>query len=96
VVRSIPRTTAWAEGQFRKLRRHGRRIRENSEVEALVQREGPGLLLMENLREAKYIRLVYRTLSRQGERFVHVKEETLVTARTLTGLSAGSPMVGNR
>jgi hypothetical protein len=95
VVRPIPRTTAWAEGQFRKLRRHGRRIRGNSEVEALAQREGPGLLLMENLRDTKYVRLVYGTLARQGARFAHVKEETMVAARTLTGLSAGSPIAGN-
>ena len=95
VVRPIPRTTAWAEGQFRRLRRHGRRIRGNSEVESLVQREGPGLLLMENLRDAKYVHLVYRTLARQGERFAHVKDETLFTARKLTGLWAGSPMAGN-
>ncbi len=87
VVRPIPRTTAWAEGQFRKLRRHGRRIRGNSEVEALVQREGPGLLLMENLRDPKYVRLVYGALGRQGERFAQVEEEALATAKTLTGLS---------
>jgi hypothetical protein len=96
VVRPIPRTTAWAEGQFRKLRRHGRRIRGNSEVEALVQREGPGLLLMENLREAKYVCFVYGTLARQGTRFAKVGGEALVAAKTLTGLSAGSPIAGNR
>jgi hypothetical protein len=87
VVRPVPRTTAWAEGKFRKLRRHGRRIRGNSEVEALVQREGPGLLLMENLRDPKYVRTVYGSLARQGTRFTHVKEGSLVTAKTLTGLS---------
>ena len=86
VVRPIPRTTAWAEGKFRKLRRHGRRIRGNAEVEALVQREGPGLLLMDNLHDAKYVRIVYGTLARQGERFAQVKEHALATAKTLTGL----------
>jgi len=65
-------------------------------VEALVQREGPGLLLMENLREAKYVRLVYGTLARQGTRFAKVGAGALVAAKTLTGLSAGSPIAGNR
>ena len=67
----------------------------NESQEALVQREGPGLLLMENLRDTKYVRLVYGTLARQGARFAQVKEETLVAAGTLTGLSAGSPIAGN-
>jgi hypothetical protein len=94
-VRAVPRTTAWAEGKFRKLRRHGRRIKGNSEVEALVQREGPGLLLIENLRSPSYVRCVYGSLSRQGTRFARVTDQALVTAKTLTGLSEESPMVGN-
>lgn len=96
VVRTIPRMKAWAEGQFLRLRRHGRRIRGNSEVEALVQREGPGLLLMENLHDAEYVHLIYRARARQGERFVQFKEGTLAAARTFTGLSAGSPIASNR
>ena len=87
VIHPVPRTTAWAEGKFRRLRRHGRRIRGNAEVEALVQREGPGLLLMENLRDRKYVRLVYGTLSQQGARFAQVGESALAAAKTLTGLS---------
>ncbi|MGI0055486.1 MAG: hypothetical protein ACREBZ_07225 [Thermoplasmata archaeon] len=86
-VRPVPRTTAWAEGEFRKLRRHGRRIRGNAEVEALVQREGPGLLLMDNLRDAKYIRLVYGSLARQGARFAKVDPEAMAAAKSITGLS---------
>jgi hypothetical protein len=96
VVRAVPRTTAWAEGRFRKLRRHGRRIKGNSEVEALVQREGPGLLLIENLRSPRYVRWVYGALSRQGSRFATVTDQALATAKVLTGLSEESPMVGNR
>lgn len=86
VVHPVPRTTAWAKGKFRKLRRHGRRIRGNAEVKALVQREGPGLLLMENLRDRKYVRFVYGSLSRQGARFAQGGESALEAAKTLTGL----------
>ncbi len=61
----------------------------------MVQREGPDLLLMEKLRDATYVRFVYRALVRQGERFDHVIEESLVRARTRKGLSAGSLIAGN-
>ena len=57
-VEVVTRTTALAEGEFRKLRKHGRRVKGVAEVEGPVQREGPGLLLTENLRDTKYVRLV--------------------------------------
>ena len=65
-------------------------------MEVLVQREVPGLLLMENLCDPKYVHRVYRTFARQGERFAHVKEAALATVRNLTGLWAGSAIATNR
>jgi len=86
-VRPVPRTTALAEGEFRKLRRHGRRVKGCAEVEGPVQREGPGLLLLENLRDPAYIRIVYGSTSRLAERIAQVKPESLAQAKLLTGLS---------
>jgi predicted HTH domain antitoxin len=83
--RPVPRTTAWAEGQFRKLQRHGRRIKGNAEVESLVQREGPGLLLMGNLRNPKYVRFVYGALTRLGATFARVGEKALSVAKKAHG-----------
>ncbi|EQD76892.1 hypothetical protein B1B_01376, partial [mine drainage metagenome] len=62
VMRRAPRTQSLAEAKFRGLRRHGRRVRGNADVEALVQREGPALLLLGNLRWPVYVRMVYGTL----------------------------------
>ena len=86
-VRPVPRTTALAEGEFRKLRRHGRRVRGCAEVEGPVQREGPGLLLLENLRDPTYVRLVYGSSSRLAERLGRVTPSALQQAKLLTGLS---------
>ena len=86
-VRPVPRTTALAEGEFRKLRRHGRRVKGVAEVEGPVQREGPGLLLLENLRDPAYIRLVYGSASRLAERLGRVGPVALQQAKLLTGLS---------
>ncbi len=86
-VRAVPRTTALAEGEFRKLRRHGRRVRGCAEVEGPVQREGPGLLLLENLRDPAYVRLLYGSQSRQAERLGRVTPAALHQAKLLTGLS---------
>lgn len=86
-VRPVPRTTALAEGEFRKLRRHGRRVKGCAEVEGPVQREGPGLLLLENLRDPAYVRLVYGSSHRLAERLGRVTPTTLQQAKLLTGLS---------
>lgn len=87
-VRRVPRTTALAEGEFRKLRRHGRRVKGSAEVEGPVQREGPGLLLLENLRDPAYVRLVYGAPHRLAERLGQVTPTALQQAKLLTGLSS--------
>ena len=86
-MRPVPRSTALAEGEFRKLRRHGRRAKGAAEVEGPVQREGPGLLLLENLRDPAYIRLVYGSASRLAERLGRDGPVALQRAKLLTGLS---------
>ena len=73
-----------------------RNTQERSSGWIFVQPEGHGLQLMENLRNAMYGRLVCRALARQGEQFAHVKAKAPVTARTLTGWSAVSPMASNQ
>ena len=86
VRRPLPRTTARAEQEFRKLRRHGRRIRGMAQVEGQVQREGPAMMLVENLHRAEYVRELYGSLSRLGERFAQVSERALTEAKSVTGL----------
>lgn len=86
VRRGLPRTTARAEQEFRKLRRHGRRIRGSAQVEGQVQREGPAMMMVENLRNPRYVREVYGSLARLGERFARVRNTTLREAKLLTGL----------
>lgn len=86
-VRPAPRTTALAEGEFRKLRRHGRRVRGCAEVEGPVQREGPELLLLENLRDPTHVHLVYGSQSRLAERLGRVTPTALEQAKLLSGLS---------
>ncbi len=46
-----------------------------------MQREGPGMLLAGNLKDSRYTRVVYGTLAHLGERFAHVSEESLATAK---------------
>ena len=86
-VRPVPRSTALAEGEFRKLRQHGRRVKGVAEVEGPVQREGPGLLLLENLRDPAHIHIVYGSASRLVERLGRVGPVALQRAKLLTGLS---------
>lgn len=82
----LPRTTAMAEQEFRKLRRHGRRIRGMAQVEGQVQREGPAMMLIENLHDPRYVREVYGSMAGMAERFAQVKSTTVVEAKRITGL----------
>ena len=86
VHRKLPRTTAQAEQEFRKLRRHGRRIRGITQVEEQVQRDRPAMMLIENLRNPKYMREIYGDLSSMAARFAQVKSFTPKEAKKLTKL----------
>lgn len=87
VTRRVPRTNTPIEKDFRYLRRHGRRIQGNSDVEQMVQREGVGMLIAMNLENRAYVRAVYGTLDHMPERFAQVSEEVIVTAKLLMGIS---------
>ncbi len=89
-VRRLHRSNGAAERQFRRLRRHGRRITANREVEGIVAREGPGMLLVANLRDSRYVREVYESLVHLGERFAKVTPEALTEAKTLLGRPTAS------
>lgn len=84
VVRLVPRTNAPVEGEYRTLRRHGRRIRGNNDVESQVQRDGPGMLMVENLTNKKYLSTIYGSPALMPERFSKVTKESLALAKTIT------------
>ncbi|MDE1835462.1 MAG: hypothetical protein KGJ23_02475, partial [Euryarchaeota archaeon] len=90
-VRRLHRSNGAAERQFRRLRRHGRRITANRDVEGIVGREGPGMLLVANLQDSRYVREVYGSLAHLGERFGRVAPETLEDAKTLLSRSVAPP-----
>lgn len=90
-VRRLHRSNGAAERKFRRLRRHGRRITANRDVEGIVAREGPGMLLVANLQDSRYVREVYGSLAHLGERFAQVGPEALEEAKTLLTRSAGLP-----
>ena len=56
VMQGLPRPTAKAEPEIRKLCRHGRRIRGSAQMEGHVQREGPAMMIVEDLRNPGYVR----------------------------------------
>lgn len=80
-VRRIHRSNGAAERKFHRLRGHGRSIAATKDVEDLVQREGAGALVAENLRDPHYVRVVYGTHSRVAKRFATVSGEALAEAR---------------
>jgi hypothetical protein len=83
VEKALPRTSATVETDFRILRRHGRRITGNSDVENMVQRDGAGMLITLNLRDSGYVRELYGGLGRMAERFALVTDAALQTAKSL-------------
>ena len=55
-----------------------------------MERDGPGMLFAENLKDARYIRVVYGSLFHLGERFARVSPAALAEAKSIwpyTGLS---------
>ncbi|MGC8563238.1 MAG: hypothetical protein ACP5NO_08660, partial [Thermoplasmata archaeon] len=65
------------ESEFRKLRRHNRRIKGNSHVDGEVQAEGAAMLILENLKNKEYVRTVYGSLSELPKRFASVSRESI-------------------
>jgi len=78
----VPRTNATVEGDYRLVRRHGRRIRGCGDVESQVQREGAGMLLAENLKNQTYVSTVYGSLHRIPNRFSTVSRDGLALAKS--------------
>lgn len=86
VTRRLPRTNTTIERDFRCLRRHGRRIKGNSDVEHMVQLNGVGMLIALNLENKAYVRVVYGSLNRMPERFAQVSDDAIRTAKSLVGI----------
>ena len=78
------RATARAEEAFRKLRRHGLRVRGCAEVEGPVQRDGHGVFLLESLRHLTYARLVCNSVPPLAERLAKVTPVVLHPSKLWT------------
>ena len=76
IVRPVTRTISSEESEFRKLRRHNRRIKGNSHVDSEVQEEGAAMLLLENMKNKEYVKAVYGSLSKLTERFAMVSKDS--------------------
>ena len=82
-VKNLLRTNNMLEQKFRSLRRHGRRIRGDGDVERSVQKYGVGHAIAENLKIKEYVRQAYRSLDHMPVRFSTVSSESLDKASTL-------------
>jgi len=82
-LKQLPRTNNSVEQDFRKMRRHARRIRGDMDVERSVQRDGVGLAIVENLSIDVYVQNVYGNLDLMAERFATVSDDTLEKAKAL-------------
>ena len=94
-VRKLPRTNTPEESEFRKVRRHSRRIRGNSDVERQFQRDGPGMFMVQNLTDRDYVRLVYGSMGQKATRFAKVAQESLKLAKSCMGVPLELSTVGN-
>ncbi len=83
VIRPLPRTISSAETEFRRLRRHSRRITGNAQVDDQVQNDGPGMLLLDNLKNGVYVREVYGSISNLPKRFSTVSQKSLEDAKKI-------------
>lgn len=79
----LERTNNGVEQDFRSIRRHGRRLKGNKDVEGLVQKEGVGLLLLLNMGIDEYVKTVYGSWDKMGKRFAEVKKESLAAAEKI-------------
>ena len=89
VVRPLPRTISAAEMEFRRLRRHNRRITGNAHVDDQVQSEGPGMLLLENMKNSAYVRAVYGSLNELPSRFSRVSKDSLAKTEKILKCAGG-------
>ena len=79
-VIKLERTNNGVEQDFRSIRRHGRRLKGNKDVEELIQKEGVGLLLLLNMEIEEYVKMVYGSWDVMGKRFAEVKKGSLAAA----------------
>lgn len=79
-VIKLERTNNGVEQDFRSIRRHGRRLKGNKDVEELIQKEGVGLLLLLNMEIEEYVKMVYGSWDVIGKRFAEVKKGSLAAA----------------
>jgi hypothetical protein len=79
----LERTNNSVEMDFRRCRRHVRRLQGNSDVEEVIQREGVGLSLLLNMNVSKYVKIVYGSWDCMGKRFSKVDEKALEQADLL-------------
>jgi hypothetical protein len=86
-IKKLPRTNQPDEIDFRMARRHVRRIRGNSDVEQQFQRDGPGLLIVHNLQDQEYVRMVFGKLGQMSGRYSKVTSESLLAVKTFMGNS---------
>jgi len=82
-IKQLPRTNNLLEQEFRKMRRHARRIRGDMDVERIVQRDGAGLAIVANLEIKEYVRCVYGSLDQMAKRFAEVSMISLEKAKAL-------------
>ena len=82
-VRRLPRTNNVLEQDFRKIRRHARRIRGDGDVERMVQKDGVGYAIVANLEIKEYVRCVYGGLDQIVGRFAEVEAGILKGAKAL-------------
>lgn len=82
-VRRLHRSNGVAERKFHGLRHTCRRITGDGGREGQVQREGPGMLFASNLRDSRYVRVVYGSLFHLEERFAKVRSAALAEAKSI-------------
>ena len=73
-------TISSAETEFRRLRRHSRRITGKAHVDDQVQNDGPGMLFLDNLENGVYVREVYGSISNLPKHFLSVSPKSLEDA----------------
>ncbi|MFQ5330452.1 MAG: hypothetical protein ACE5D4_10785 [Thermodesulfobacteriota bacterium] len=81
--RLLPRTNVPVETDFRRLRRYGRRIRGDKDVERMVQRDGVGMAFILNLENKRYVRLIYGHLDAMAQKFSSIAPTSKEKARAL-------------
>jgi hypothetical protein len=53
------------------------------------------MLMVQNLRDRKYVRLVYGSTGQMATRFAKVSRDSLERAKSYMGVLPGLPMAGN-